>query len=154
MNDRAELDELRGRTRPGAIGERYDRRPADGPPPAGNLGIVNKFLKVTALKKIDGDPWTGFEAAGQAFIAWIEGSPCDSGGGEIRTGRTLKAKATAAPTTAAAGYESIAVDDVVGYLVGDGSEPIPGTEPTEYFAGCLVANAGSDGATMTARVVD
>jgi len=84
----AELDELRGRTRPGAIGERYDRRPADGPPPAANLGGTH-FAKVVARYNADDSAYQGW-ATEKTWVCYVTAHPCNEVGGNSDTSRTLK----------------------------------------------------------------
>jgi hypothetical protein len=69
------------------------------------------------------------------------------------SGVALYLKATEAPDTAPTGFESIASGHRIGWLPGDGTEPVPGTSaPTRYFDGYLIENAGADGAVRTARL--
>jgi hypothetical protein len=111
-------------------------------------------LKVTGLWDVAGSAWENFEDAGDSFLAFVSGHPCRLDGSGVRLGRTIYAKATASPDTAPSGFETVEVGHVVGYVAGDGTEAVPGTDPEEYFAGVLVPNAGANGALLTARVVD
>lgn len=69
------------------------------------------------------------------------------------SGTAIYLKATEAPDTARTGYEQIADGHRIGWLPGDGTEPVPGTSaPTRYFDGYLIENAGLNGALRTARL--
>jgi hypothetical protein len=110
------------------------------------------FAVVTARRNHANAAWTDFVA--DDFISHVLAHPCRSDGTVVVAGTTLYLKATAwRSPLAATGYESIQVDDVVAYLPGDGKEEVPGAAET-YFDGYLVPNAGADGATLTARVID
>jgi len=128
MTTGAELDELRGRTRPGAIGERYDRRPADGPPPAANLGGIH-FAKTVALYNSDDSVYEGW-ATEEIWVSYVTAHPCDETGGNVDVDRTLNIRTCqeTAPGTSPTGHTeaSLGYDTIIQYVSAPHDDAVDG----------------------------
>ena len=138
--------------------------------------IIGGKVIVDGVRNVNDNVYAGFAGSGgpppdtnvRQFISHLVIKQCPLAGASIVFGPDLYIKATASPESAFMGYESIVDGNVIGWLPGDGTEAVPGTEQqggesdedyairqpsgVRYYDGYLVPNAGLNGASMTARL--
>jgi len=89
-------------------------------------GANLKFCWITAAKCADNAAWTDFDS--QGFPSHAEGTPCDSGGGNAETGRTVRILLNSLPDWPTVGVVPGLPGSsmLVAYMPGDGVATVPG----------------------------